>query len=438
LTLIDILERLESDNSRLFKEAVLREHRDNDLLRRFLIAAFDPWRNWGVTKYDKIDAPSTRSDDALLRDYLALLERLDKRELKGNAARDAIRASVAQADARAAKWMDRLLIRNLRCGVSAVTINKTWPGSIVPFGVALAETLETQGVNGDFIITDGVNYPVRVEAKLDGLRLIAVKQRGEVSLFTRNGTPIETLPRIKAAVDAIPMDDFVLDGEAAGADWNESASVIMSAKSKKDDSTMLYHVFDWVPLSDWQVQKTALTYTERLAALSSIVNAAPAGSPLRLVEAATVKVEAELRTFYAQCLDKGYEGVMLKDLGATYQWKRSPGIQKLKPVATEEGVVVSWYEANRGTKREGQFGGFNVLTKNGVVTKVGGGYKDELKTQIFQEGPDLWIGRVVEVEHQPPFTAEGRLRFPVFSRFRDISDVDPLIIEAYESYKLSR
>jgi ATP-dependent DNA ligase len=156
------------------------------------------------------------------------------------------------------------------------------------------------------------------------------------------------------------------------------------------------------------------------------------------VEAATVKDETELRVFYAQCLDKGYEGVMLKDLGATYQWKRSPGIQKLKPVATEEGVVVSWYEANRGTKREGQFGGFNVLTKNGVVTKVGGGYKDELKSQIFQEGPDLYVGKIVEVEHQPPFTAEGRLRFPVFSRFRDASDVDPLIIEAYETYKLSR
>ena len=434
MTLIDILERLESDNSRLFKEAVLRENRDNDLLRRFLIAAFDPWKNWGVTKYDKISHLGVRCDDALLTDYLDLLERLDRRELKGNAARDAVRAMVSLADSQGAKWMDRLLIRNLRCGVSAVTINKMWPGSIVPFGVALAETLTSQGVNGDFIITDPVKYPVRVEAKLDGLRLIAVKQRGEVLLFTRNGTPIETLPRIKAAVEAIPLDDFVLDGECIGADWNESASVIMSAKSKKDDSNMRYHVFDWVPLSDWQMQKTDLAYESRLSILAPLVQAAPEG-PLRLVKSVTAADEAELRSFYSQCLDEGYEGVMLKDMGASYQWKRSPGILKLKPVATEEGVIISWYEANRGTKREGQFGGFNVLTPNGVVTKVGGGYKDDLKAQIFKEGPDNWIGSVVEVEHQPPFTNDGRLRFPVFSRFRHSADVDPKVLQAYNNYK---
>jgi DNA ligase-1 len=273
-----------------------------------------------------------------------------------------------------------------------------------------------------------------VEAKLDGLRVVAVKSKGEVTLYTRNGTVLETLPRIKAAIEELPVDDFVLDGEAMGEDWNESASVVMSAKSKKDDSTMRYHVFDYVPLADWQAQKTDLTYSERLAILNPLIISQGDSSPFRLVKSMTCSNEEELRSFYTSCLDENYEGVMLKDVNAKYQWKRSAAILKLKPVATEEGVVIGWYEASVATKRAGQFGGFRVLTPNGVVTRVGGGYSDKLKTEVNAD-PNSWIGRIVECEHQPPFTPDGKMRFPVFCRFRDPSDVDPKIHAAYDNWK---
>jgi hypothetical protein len=431
---VQILETLESDNSRLFKEALLDSNRDNEVLRRFLVLAFDPWKNWGVTKYDKPVAQRTVAcGDDIIVEYMDLLERLNLREVKGNAAREAVTQAMSKGDALAQKWMERLLWRNLRCGVSVSTINKVWPNSVVPFAVALAGTLPTKGVNGNFEFSEPVTYPVRVEAKLDGLRCVAVKHNGDVTMYTRNGTVLETLPRIKAAIEALPGDDFVFDGEAMGEDWNESASVVMSAKSKKDDSTMRYHVFDCVPLKDWQSQETKLSYHDRLSDLISIIGPTGTG-PLRFVKSKTCANEEELRSFYAHCLDEGYEGVMLKDMSAVYKWKRSDAILKLKPVATEEGVVVGWYEANINTKRAGQFGGFVVLTPNGVTTRVGGGYSDKLKTEV-NENPDSWIGRIIECEHQPPFTPDGKMRFPVFCRLRDPSDVDPKVLAAYEAFK---
>jgi DNA ligase-1 len=437
MSVIEILESLESDGSRNAKEAILNPQVGNDLLRRFFGLASDPWKNWGVTKYDrpKVPGPLGHGDD-LVTEFLDLLIRLDRRELKGNAARKAVSDIIASGDSLAQKWLERLLWRNLRCGVSSTTVNKVWPGTVVPFGVALAGTLPTKGVNGNFVFSEPVTYPVRVEAKLDGLRCIAVKYGGEVTMYTRNGTVLETLPRIKAAIEALPGDDFVLDGEAMGEDWNESASVVMSAKSKKDDSTMRYHVFDWVPFTDWQAQSTNLTYHERLQNLVATIGADPMMSqgPFRYVKSKVCSNETELRDFYASCLDENYEGVMLKDMAATYKWKRSSAILKLKPVATEEGVVVGWYSAADRTKRAGQFGGFKILTSNGVVTRVGGGYTDKLKDQIFNEGPDTYIGRIAECEHQPPFTPDGKMRFPVFCRFRDPSDVDPKVMAAYDSW----
>jgi len=436
---IETLELLESDNSRLFKEKVLTDNKDDLLLRDFLAMAFDPWKNWGVAKYNRPDPlpGNSNHEDVELSTFMVLLEALNSRTLTGNKAREAVEAAMSQFDVLGQKWCERLLWRNLRCGVSATTINKIWPGSIVPFAVSLAESLTTQGVNGDFKIVDMINYPVRVEAKLDGLRLIAVKNRGDVSLFTRSGTPIETLPRIVQAIKNLEADNIVLDGEVMGEDWNESASVVMSSKSKKDDSTMRYHVFDCVNFEDWQQQKSETHYCARLLDISMIVGDVQ-GTPFRYVKSTTAKDETELREFYNECLAEGYEGVMLKRLDTPYQWKRTDAILKMKPVATEEGVIVGWHEANEKTKRAGQFGGFHVLTKNGVVTKVGGGYTDAQKKQIQEEGPDTYIGRIAECEHQPPFTVDGKMRFPVFSRFRDPTDVDPRVLAVYESWNLKK
>jgi len=433
---IEILEQLESDNSRLFKEKVLTENKDDLLLRDFLTMAFDPWKNWGVAKYNRPDPlpGNSNHEDVELSTFMVLLEALNRRTLTGNKAREAVEVAMSQLDVVGQKWCERLLWRNLRCGVSATTINKIWPGSIVPFAVALAESLTTVGVNGDFKITDPVKYPVRVEAKLDGLRLIAVKNRGEVSLFTRSGTPIETLPKIVQAIKCLKEDDIVLDGEVMGEDWNESASVVMSSKAKKDDSTMRYHVFDIVDFSAWQQQVSNTHYRARLLDLQLTIGDTE-GKPFRYVKSTTANDETELREFYNECLTEGYEGVMLKRLDTPYQWKRTDAILKMKPVATEEGVIVGWHLSPEKTKRAGQFGGFHVLTKNGVVTKVGGGYTDTQKKQIQEEGPDTYIGRIAEVEHQPPFTNDGKLRFPVFSRFRDPADVDPKILSAYDDYK---
>jgi len=434
MDILDILESLESDNGRLAKGSVMEANKDNKLLHRFFSLAFDPWKNWGVAKYDRPKTPGSRGHgDDIVVEFLDLLIRLDKRELKGNAAKKAVSDIIQSGDAVSQKWLERLLWRNLRCGVSVSTINKLWPGTVVPFGVALAGTLPTKGVNGNFIFSEPVTYPVRVEAKLDGLRCVAVKHNGEVTLYTRNGTVLETLPRIKAAVEALPLDNFVLDGEVMGEDWNESASVVMSAKSKKDDSTMCYHAFDLVPFADWQAQKTALTYAERLAILNPLIGAQAGSSPFRLVKSMTCNNEGELRSFYTACLDENYEGVMLKDMGAVYKWKRSAAILKLKPVATEEGVVVGWYNASAATKRAGQFGGFRVLTPNGVVTRVGGGYTDKLKTEV-NANPDSYIGKIVECEHQAPTTPSGAMRFPVFCRFRSENDVDAKVLEAYKTF----
>lgn len=444
-TVIDILEELESTSGSNAKKDILQAARNNDLLKRVFAAAQDPYTVYYVNKFKMPKPSQPRTDnDLLVEDFLSnVLPKLSSRQVTGNDAKALVEKTFGYMNELCQKWCLRILIHNLRCGVQESTVNKVWPGLIKSFSVALAVTLKSEFTRGEGIkILEKVNYPVRVEPKLDGLRFIAVKKDGEVTFFTRNGTVLETMPTIRAALVSARYDNIILDGEAMGEDWNESNSVVMSSTNKKDDSNMFFNVFDAMPVDDWVDQETDMTYAERCALVREVVEGI-GKKCVRQVPHIMAKNEDELKTFFAKCMNEGYEGVMLKTLDSTYVWDRSRNIMKLKPCVTYEGVVVGWYQGRRGTKREGLFGGFRVVLPNGIVTRCGGGFSDVLRAQIQLEGPDTWIGKIVEIEAQPDpltkdgLTVDGKARFPVYTRTRSPADVDPKVIAAGAAYAAS-
>lgn len=441
-TVFGILEELESTAGSLAKREILDTNVGNDLLKRAFVAAGDPYTVYYVNKFKmpKPRADRLCSDDDILYSFLnELLPELSSRSITGNEAKNAVVEHFADMTEVQQKWCLRIILKNMRCGVQS-TVNKVWPGAFKTFDVALAETLKSEFVKGEGIkILEEVKYPVRVEPKLDGLRCIAIKRDGKVTFFTRNGTELDSMPKIKATLEAAKFDNVVLDGEGMAADWNESSSVMMS-KTQKDDSGLYYNVFDAMCLNDWVEQSCPWAYSERCKLVLEVVLACvsfdegPAN--VRQVPHIMAQNEDELKAYFAKCMDEGFEGVMLKTLDTPYKFKRSDNIVKLKPCVTYEGVIVAHYEGRRGTKREGLFGGFEVVLPNGIITRVGGGFNDALKADVQLQGPDTFLGKIVEIEAQPdPLTADGltkdgKARFPVFTRFRDEGDVDPRVVAA--------
>ena len=438
-SVLDILESLESDNSRLFKEEVLRKNSCNELLKRVFIVVGDPYTNFYVNKIKTQNSVSSQtiSDNGAVVAFLDLLEgELSVRKITGNAAKSAVEKFFTGLDTKQAKWCMRILLRNLRVGASNSIVEKTWPGAITKFSVQLAESLTSHHEAGiGIVIDDAINFPVRVEPKLDGLRCIAVKKSGVVTMFTRSGSQIDTLPTIKRTLEGADWDNFVLDGECMGSSWNESASVIMSHKTAKDDAGIQFHVFDAMHFDEWHEQLSGVKLDDRIKLVGELIQNIPDNSCIVQVTGITVKAIDDLMNFYSKSMETGYEGIMLKDMNAPYTFKRTSNILKMKPVSTFEGTIVSHYEGNRGSKREGMWGGFHVVMPNGIVTKVGGGFDDKIRAEISID-PDSWIGKIVEVEGQPDpltsdgFTSDGKVRFPVFCRVRDPRDVDPKVIAA--------
>ena len=122
----EIITRLEADNSRLAKEAVLQSAMEEGLDEFFegVRMALDPLVTFGVKQVPEKDEVIS-AQGCEWKVFKQLADQLQARELTGHAARDAI--ELVMSSATAEQWnmfYRRILIKDLRCGVSEKTVNK--------------------------------------------------------------------------------------------------------------------------------------------------------------------------------------------------------------------------------------------------------------------------------------------------------------------------
>lgn len=147
------------------------------------------------------------------------------------------------------------------------------------------------------------------ERKLDGIRLVAFKQDGDVRLFSRTRQS-RSIPAIESAIAKLPPRDLVLDGELT---W--------------DAGVLEYHVFD-IPWLDGQ-DLTSLPLTERRARLGAL----PFDPPLVRVPPMDDSEPWE------RARREGWEGVIAKRLDSPYEQKRSKLWLKMKCEVSQDFVI---------------------------------------------------------------------------------------------------
>src|SRR4051795_11316 len=88
------------------------------------------------------------------------------------------------------------------------------------------------------------------ELKLDGYRTIAVKDGGEVSLFSRNGNSFNAkFPSIVDAVAKLRPKRFVIDGEIVALDENGRHSFQLLQRIKSSKAPLRFYLFDLLQIN---------------------------------------------------------------------------------------------------------------------------------------------------------------------------------------------
>jgi ATP-dependent DNA ligase len=155
------------------------------------------------------------------------------------------------------------------------------------------------------------------ERKVDGIRLLAFRQGGDVRLLSRNRLP-QDCPRVARQIAALPVSEAILDGELT---WSGTE----------------YHVFDVLWLDGRDLR--ALPLDERRALLATL----PLSPPLERV----TRVEGPAPWEHA-CRE-GWEGVIAKRRDSTYEPRRSRHWLKMKCEASQE-LVVGGFTEPRGRR----------------------------------------------------------------------------------------
>jgi ATP-dependent DNA ligase len=162
------------------------------------------------------------------------------------------------------------------------------------------------------------------ERKLDGIRLLAFKNGADVRLLSRNRLPQNAAyPSVVQAVEALPVHDVVLDGEATGV-WGPHGGKVA------------YHVFDIMWLDGRDV--TGLSLESR----QSLLRELPLRSPMHRVPA------LDGPTPWERACGEGWEGVIAKRRDSKYEHRRSPHWLKMKCEASQELVVGGFTDPQGG------------------------------------------------------------------------------------------
>jgi DNA ligase 1 len=193
-----IIRALEIHPSRLDKEAIIKVAHEEGLPEFFegVTMALDAMVTFGVKQ---VPEATVDGQGLAWTVFKELADKLIARELTGHAARDAI--DLCMQTATVQQWNDwyrRILIKDLRCGVSEKTVNKVVPGCVPVFTCQLAH----DSANHEKKMT-GVK---QIEIKLDGVRVITIIQGNKVEMFSRNGKQFHNFGHIIEELETVIKD----------------------------------------------------------------------------------------------------------------------------------------------------------------------------------------------------------------------------------------
>lgn len=274
-------------------------------------------------------------------------------------------------------------------------------------------------------VLEKLSFPLLASPKLDGIR--AVVRNGVV--YSRSNKPIPNKFVQEKFKHLEHHDGELIVGPATAHDvYRQTTSHVMA--HDKEDFAVQFFAFD-------HIRDLNAPYGLR----AKEIEARPG---LVKHEHRLIKTLDALLTYEEQCLETGYEGLILRDPDGYYKTGRSTVSEglllKLKRFLDDEAHVVGFAEqmhnANEATTNElgrtkrsshkankhgkDTLGALQVLWK-GLEFEIGTGMTDAVRKHIW-ENRDDFIGKLVKFKYFP-VGIKDKPRHPVFLGWRDRSDI---------------
>jgi ATP-dependent DNA ligase len=364
---------------------------------------------------------------------LGELGKLSSRDLTGNAAIEHLTRCLEAVSASDAKVIERIIEKDLKCGVSESTANKVWPDLIPEYPCMLASAFEQK-------LVDKIKFPAIVQVKMDGMRFNAIVEDGKCEFRSRNGKLID-IPSDLFAQPFIHMSkfwgiDMVFDGELLCADASGKPldrktgngilnKAVKGTMSEKEAATVRAVLWDAIPLDNFIEGKYEEAYQDRLAKLFNAIDdckgKSSLGHLLDKVWSKRVETQLDAQKLFEKFLGEGQEGIILKSKDGIWEDKRAKHQIKFKGEYECDLICVGWEEGTG--KNTGRLGALQLESACGKLkVGVGSGLTDSDRENI---GRDV-VGKIITIKYNAIVDDKTKdtksLFLPIFLEVREDKD----------------
>lgn len=273
-----------------------------------------------------------------------------------------------------------------------------------------------------------LKYPVYVSTKLDGVRVVITDN----GVFSRSGKLIPNDYTRELFSQYVGLDGELIVEEPTATDvYRKTVSGVMTKEGTPKVRLFAFDSWD----SDGGID----------ARYNSVIKTAGLNNPfVPIVSQVLVESEDKLLKFEEDCLNKGYEGIIIRNPDATYKFGRSTikegALLKLKRFIDAEATVVGFAPllhneneatinelgyTERSTAKDGKVEtdmlGALIVELNGNHFKIGSGFDENTRKDLWANRDKL-IGMVAKFKYFS-VGVKDKPRFPIFLGFRDRRDM---------------
>ena len=431
MSILNILDTVAADSGRNFKIDYLKQHANNMQLRHVVGLALDPYTQFFIRKIPKYTPENHTPEEWIDLDIaMAMLGDLSSRKVTGNAAIEHLTNILTRCSEADAKVVERIIEKDLKCGVSDSTANKVWPGLVHEYPCMLCSPYEQK-------LVDKINFPAFVQLKMDGMRFNAIVRNGKCEFRSRNGKLID----IPSSIIGMPFvdlaecygTDMVFDGELLCVDESGKPldrktgngilnKAVKGTMSEDEAATVRATLWDAIPYEAFTTGEFNDTYHVRVTLLSTAIervkNLRSFGYIISFVNHRQVNSQYEAQKWFNEFLAAGQEGIILKDRMGTWADKRVKHQIKYKGEFEADLLCVDWEEGTG--KNAGRLGALVLESSCGKLrVGVGSGFTDADRDTI---GRDV-IGKIITVKYNAVVddkrTDVKSLFLPIFLEVRE-------------------
>lgn len=415
----EIFNQLQSTNSKLEKQQIIRENKENKKFTDTLVFLLSPYQLTGLSERKinkKVDAVR-----GVITSWENAVEYLSNHNTGTDHDIALVQSFINQQPENMRDFYKGLITKSIKLGCDAKTVNKVLGKNFIPtFEIMLANKYfdKPERVKGNFTLTE----------KLDGFRLATIIHNDKIEFYSRQGQLVEGLIEVEEDMKEFckvnKIHNAFFDGELVAVNCEELSSdenykiVTKTARSKGIKRGLKYNIFDTLRYEDFVSQKCDTEYYKRrwlLNELSKNVN-------LTYINILPVLYNGSDKDMIMEYLNKAREnhkeGIMINLDNGVYEFKRSNSLLKVKVMQDADLRIVDIYEGTG--KNKGKLGGIIVefIYENHIYRcECGSGFSDDERIEYWNN-PEKILNKIATIQYfEISKNDDGGygLRFPVWT-----------------------